>query len=362
MTTVVKSTLLFLILGPPCTLSSNLDCANNRNVCDGWADCKGGVDENDCPTCPERVKVKVCGDNKIFICEDQPCNDECLTKDRKLCNGRCVLNNELCNGSCDLESSYSIYCGEEKGRCISAQEACYGKCLTPEYPILSPFSKAGLCVSEEECLPEGPLWEAYYICHGMCIPAFMPCNDTCLEDLRFEFKGPVVCQETESINKRSSAKDFVRQLFFSDFINANKTLSKKFKNDEGSWKTCWPFSIPCNGTCSLDPGRPLLDYPGGPGPVCKAYCSFISEWPCNGTCVDDGKCKEGKWKCASGQKCISESWVCSGFSHCDEENCPKCEKDSLLFAMESLPVQISLQAVMENVHLDGGNVAKHVYR
>ena len=84
-------------------------------------------------------------------------------------------------------------------------ETCGGKCLNTSLPTLS-FKSEGLepyCINLQEtsCIPEGI--GASYMCNGICIPYYIPCNNTCLDnvllrsDRKEELFGPFQCQDFE---------------------------------------------------------------------------------------------------------------------------------------------------------------------
>ena len=228
-----------------------------------------------------------------------------------------------------MESRYNlpVLC-EQENVCKREFDACGGKCLDPTLPTLS-FNYRGLSpictnLNWTECIPEGPIVDkAGYMCNGICIPVFVPCNNTCLDNIlwrtnrREELFGPVKCQDFEE--KARLRED-------------NVLFLKSILDFQGF---CLPGSVICNGTCLIDPRRPLVKAQRGRDDFeCVEACHRIREWPCNGTCIEKDKpcgnsCRFDHFRCKGG-KCIAKHNVCDSdnknWNDCDdgedEEDCP----------------------------------------
>ena len=87
---------------------------------------------------------------------------------------RCHFTEQSCIKKCSDDVELET-CHEEK-RCRKKYEACNGKCTDPDLPIFFPW-RGGLCTTEVECRGS----KNAYMCNGMCIPHFSPCNNTCTE-------------------------------------------------------------------------------------------------------------------------------------------------------------------------------------
>lgn len=128
--------------------------------------------------------------------------------------------------------------------------------MNSSIPILYYDSRSlgAYCVSDEfKCIPEGSIGDrAHYMCNGRCIPAFIPCNNTCLDSVlwrtnrRENLFGPIACKDFDLNIERSSG--------------LNKTLVKQIFGNDGY---CLSGSQKCNDTCIIDPKRPLLKVPIG---------------------------------------------------------------------------------------------------
>ena len=253
----------------------------------------------------------------------------CFSEYEKFCDGECISRSKPCNGKCEFDAesryNYPVFC-EEENLCKRETDPCGGKCLNSSLPILSFDSLAlePICITSEAtefCLPEGPIvGQARYMCNGICIPVYIPCNNTCLDNIlwrtnrREELFGPVQCQ------------DFKKEYFSEDRI----WFLKNFIEFQGY---CLPGGMLCNGTCSIDPRRPLKS-DRRRGEECVEACHKTREWPCNGTCIDQDKacgnsCKFNHFRCKSG-KCLKNYYVCDGddrsWNDCedgeDEKDCP----------------------------------------
>ena len=166
------------------------------------------------------------------------------SKHQRLCNGKCIEEREPCNYECEKNGSYPIFCQEEN-QCKGIYEPCSGKCLNKEKTIISyeigQTIVVTVCKAENECIPEGPIFGgAFHMCNGICLPVFIPCNNTCIGSVLFRtnrrapLSGPLNCEEISS--------------------NLNKTLVEETFGNEGY---CLPGSISCNGTCTIDSRIPL---------------------------------------------------------------------------------------------------------
>ena len=201
------------------------------------------------------VMNNVSGQGKIEIISFQ--HNHFCSDYEKFCNGVCISKSIPCMGTCDNtassgRNSFPILC-EEENLCKREWDPCGGRCLNPSLPTLA-FSGIGYltnspenyvllftCIKEADCIPEGPIFDsARYMCNGICIPVYIPCNQTCLDNVLWKTNrgeklfGPIQCKEMEA--------------------NRQTELLKSFINFEGF---CLPGSMPCNGTCSIDPRKPL---------------------------------------------------------------------------------------------------------
>ena len=142
-------------------------------------------------------------------------------------------------------------------------EPCGHKCLNPELPVWGPwgggpFGNHELCISEEHCTTSGPILEsAKHMCNGLCIPAIIPCNNTCLDQVewaegRFErLYGPVTCYG--AIWRYPDSRDFFTESLPSHVLTEVRDI---IGHTDSEFGLCLPGSIGCNGTCTLDPDRP----------------------------------------------------------------------------------------------------------
>ena len=115
--------------------------------------------------------------------------------------------------------------------------------MDPSRPILdisALYGNAVLgCISLENCIPDGAM--SNYMCNGICIPTFVPCNNTCLENVlwrtnrREQLFGPIICQD-------------------SGYAIIKPLVERHLGNLEG---LCLFGYQQCNGTCIIDPRRPL---------------------------------------------------------------------------------------------------------
>ena len=293
------------------------------------------------------VMNNVSGQGKIEIISFQ--HNHFCSDYEKFCNGVCISKSIPCMGTCENTASsfqnnfpmfsnvpqihYPVLC-EEENLCKSEWDPCGGKCLNASLPIIafsgSLSSITQVCIKEIYCIPDGPIFgSAHYMCNGICIPVFIPCNHTCLDNVlwrtnrREELFGPIQCKEIED-NEQTE----------------NILLLKSFINFEGF---CLPGSMQCNGTCSIDPRRPLKSNrfmsDVRRGEDCVEACHRTREWPCNGTCIEKYKpcgdtCSSNHFRCKSG-KCINNYQVCGTWNDCedgeDEENCPaNCGPSSIV--------------------------------
>ena len=273
------------------------------------------------------------GRKKFF---SQPALNLYFSKYEKFCDGKCISRSIPCMGKCenDTESRYNlpVLCMQEN-LCKSDIEPCGGRCLNPALPTLA-LTNTGLdpvCINleETECIPEGPLWDhSSYMCNGICIPAYIPCNNTCPDNIlwrtnrREELFGPVQCQDFEETGQ-------LRELWLKE---ENVLFLKTLMDFQGF---CLPGTMVCNETCSIDPRRALMRARAGPVKFeCVEACHRTREWPCNGTCIEDDEpcgdsCRFDHFRCNNG-KCIEKYKVCDGdnesWNDCedgeDEEDCP----------------------------------------
>ena len=176
-----------------------------------------------------------------------------------------------------------------------------------------------VCVNLEQtdCNPEGPIFDtAHYMCNGMCIPAYIPCNNTCLDNVlwrtnrREKLFGPHKCTG-----------------FDRDIPEANKIYLQSILGFDGY---CVPGSLACNGSCTTDLRRSLLKEGRRGQSECVEACSRTKERPCNGTCVKNDEvcgnsCGNRNFYCNG--ECVYKNLVCNGDPDCengeDEENCPE---------------------------------------
>ena len=104
---------------------------------------------------------------------------------------------------------FPIFC-EPENICKGISDTCGGKCFNQSLTLtisgqgLTPFC---FDLRRKECIPEGPILDtAQYMCNGVCIPAYIPCNNTCLDNVlwrtnrRVQLFGPVQCQAFENNN------------------------------------------------------------------------------------------------------------------------------------------------------------------
>ena len=156
------------------------------------------------------------------------------------------------------------------------------------------------------------------MCNGICIPTYIPCNNTCLDNVlwrtnrREQLFGPVQCQDFENKNR---------------IPEENKIFLKTVLEFHGY---CLPGTLSCNGTCSIDERRPYKSSLTRRGEECVEACHRVREWPCNATCIDNEKpcndsCKPTHFRCKNG-KCIKRFKLCDGDEDCedadDESDCP----------------------------------------
>ena len=128
-------------------------CIPTWDICNGKIDCQDESDEMNCPTSCELpasifsgiFNIVPCNEHKI--CVDEPCEENCFLADHRFCNGKCIDKSKLCNGKCH-----------------------------PDMPIMSPWG-GGFCMNELDCTRTGKF--ATKICNGFCIPAIIPCNNSC---------------------------------------------------------------------------------------------------------------------------------------------------------------------------------------
>ena len=152
---------------------------------------------------------------------------------------------------CDQNGKYPAFCQEEN-KCKPELAACMGKCLNPERPYLYvQYDLTIQCIHDlDDCGLNGP----HYLCNGICIPAFLPCNNTCSDNVfpgTYMWQplfGPVKCNEFGS-----SVSSFYKWK-----LNTSDTVLLKDLIDFNG-EVCLPGSHTCNGTCSLDPKRPKYE-------------------------------------------------------------------------------------------------------
>ena len=213
---------------------------------------------------------------------------------------------------------YPVYCEEEQ-ICKPETALCGGKCLDPERPSIyvdyyKGYGFTTYCVDLAlvDCIPEGSVMDrAHYICDGMCIPAFIPCNHSCYDNVlvstnrREELYGPLNCSEIDK-NIPDSNK-----IYLQDLIDFNGY--------------CVPGLLPCNESCTVDSRRPLLEQR-----KCVEVCGSTRERPCNGRCIkNDEVCNNtcGPQYLFCSGNCIYKKFVCNGYLDCpngeDEMECPE---------------------------------------
>ena len=132
-------------------------------------------------------------------------------------------------------------------------------------------------MAEENCERLRPV--AHYMCNGLCIPALIPCNNTCLSKVEWpsthytstysseKLFGPATCTmpmywgPTLCTNWYCGAEGLVAS---SDRLWTGAleplvlaSVIEMIGHDDGELGVCLPGYHGCNGTCPLDPGRPF---------------------------------------------------------------------------------------------------------
>ena len=170
-------------------------------------------------------------------------------------------------------NSYPVLC-EDEFKCVNEVEQCGHKCLNPDLPIRAPwgrgpFGNGGRCVAEDQCTTPGPILDhAKYMCNGLCIPAIIPCNNTCLDQVEWregayeKLFGPVTCYG--SIWSYPDSRDFWAKSLPPDLLSKVRNM---IGHTDSSLGLCLPGSIGCNGTCILDPERPYVSKRGRIGEI-----------------------------------------------------------------------------------------------
>ena len=213
---------------------------------------------------------------------------------------------------------------------------------------------------------------AMYMCNGVCIPVIIPCNNTCLDQVEWTLNkiehlfGPVSCS-LPMLNSWGCRKlddcmwdyDFIASSdnFWTAVLEMPllEEVLHVLGNTDSKLGVCLPGSIGCNGTCLLDPERPIPSkgqpeiYPWGQSEghilcstdktvceegywFCAGHCISIFE-PCEGECQDSGIypffCKEegkcvAKWdtcknKCVSPERQVWGPW--NDYCYEEETDC-----------------------------------------
>ena len=144
---------------------------------------------------------------------------------------------------------------------------CGGKCLDAAKP--TPYFGTARrtvfpsCINLEEdpCVPEGAaLFDSYHMCNDMCIPVYIPCNNTCLDsyllgtDSSQELIGPYTCSEfnrnTPNIIEAPGVPIYGTDLIIL-YINSIRNVMEF----DG---ICVPGWFACNGSCTINQKFPIL--------------------------------------------------------------------------------------------------------
>ena len=200
--------------------------------------------------------------------------------------------------------------------------------------------------------------DVMYMCNGVCIPAIIPCNNTCLDEVEWTHNkieklfGPASCSvpmfnswACRNFDDWDSNGTWVQKCKWSyDFIASSENFWTSvlesplldevlhvLGNTESKLGVCLPGSIGCNGTCLLDPERPIATkgqpkiYPWGQSEghiSCSSAQNNCDEgyWFCEGSCISifepcKGACQEG----GSYPKLCEEAVMCVGeYEFCEE--------------------------------------------
>jgi len=352
---LVSSCSLFKALATPLDINHEHLLENNMTF-----GCGEGISKYYCgkTNCTFKHGKYVCGEEigpsqSIFsltgpICEDEPCGGIIYGPGRRLCNDEFISIQTPCNGTC-IDETYDTFCSGQDWReygakdvCIKRNQSCYGKCLHQDIPILMPVEHQ--CTSESKCVSKGFIFdEAHYMCNGQCIPVYIPCNNTCIDNVTWdtnrkaELFGPIKCTQIATTRLPPSYDPFA--LPEEKFLYIKHYLSKYHNS---SW--CLPGYTPCNESCIVDPRMSLLQEKKFPRRMeCEVVCDHRNrQWACGDKCISSeeschGECREGYWKCKSTNECIRTSVVCDGYSSMDckdgsdEEECPNCGENGTMF-------------------------------
>ena len=225
------------------------------------------------------------------VCADEPCGGIIYGPGRRLCNGEFISIQTPCNETC-TDETYDTFCSGQDWReygakdvCIKRNHSCYGKCIHQDIPILMPVENQ--CTSESKCVSKGLIFdEAHYMCNGQCIPVYIPCNNTCIDNVTWdtnrtaELFGPMRCTQIATTIQAPSYVPFA--LHEEKFRNIKHYLSKYHNT---SW--CLPGNTPCNESCIVDQRMPLLQEKKFPSRMeCDVVCdNRYRQWACGDKCI-----------------------------------------------------------------------------
>ena len=127
------------------------------------------------------------------ICEKYPCEGKCRSYTKWACQDRCIPDTEPCmeKETCQAGGLYPFFC-KETNRCVAEWDTCGENiCVSPKRQIWGPWND--YCYEKEsDCKMRGPVIEDgtmymndQYMCNGFCIPAIIPCNNTCLDHVEW---------------------------------------------------------------------------------------------------------------------------------------------------------------------------------
>ena len=153
------------------------------------------------------------------------------------------------------------------------------------------------------------------MCNGLCIPAIIPCNNTCLDNVEWSVNkteslyGPLTCskamykaplyfvnkdqwpQEDEDLQNSNS------DLYWTGALDSEKLslVQEIIGHTDSELSVCLPGFIGCDGTCSIDPQRPLIIEGKRKGEIgCVTSCDQTHRpFECNGRCYEnESDCNE----------------------------------------------------------------------
>ncbi len=338
---------------------NNGECIGIDYVCDGGdTKCIDGSDEMNCTRfeCPETRSFK-CTDNLQCISTENVC-------DRQMdCNDKSDEHNLLCKYCNDTEWP----CQDGQG-CVSLESVCDGFSHCPDASDESiETCSAWQCPDDKwKCKDESHCIDARYVCDGRTAADFWwygckdgsdesHCDDLICDEHEWLCKNHKQCIDkgvfcdgkTDCIDKSDEHNDVCGHCGKDEWpchdgkwcIKKEQVCDHQVHCADGSDEArdicvtapCLPGQFKCrNGRCMLE------------SKVCDSYksryqeCYFGYCWTetDSETCQDDSdedsvmcvkrKCKEGMWRCDSGQ-CISEDKRCNGELDCtdksDEEFC-----------------------------------------